>query len=151
MALKFTIHLKNIKHLKDNLQKLKPLLLEAAAESLYQSAQMILSESQDEYVPRDTSTLASTGFVAAPDKTENRVSVTLGYGGPAAPYALAVHENPRAGKTGGRSPSGARYKHWAKVGGWKYLETPVKNAAGESGPIVSKLKSDIVAKLNSLG
>ena len=22
------------------------------------------------------------------------------------------------------SPSGKKYKHWAKVGGWKYLEKP---------------------------
>lgn len=126
-------------------------MLQAAAESLYQTGQMIMSESQEEYVPRDTSTLASTGFVEQPEKDTNKVTVTLGYGGPAAPYALAVHENPRAGRTGGRSPSGARYKTWAKTGQWKYLETPVKNAMGESGLIVSKLKADIDAKLRTLG
>jgi hypothetical protein len=42
---------------------------------------------------------------------------------------LAVHENPRSGHTGGVSPSGGRYKHWASVGQWKYLEQPFKERA----------------------
>jgi very-short-patch-repair endonuclease len=40
----------------------------------------------------------------------------------------SVHENPRSGKTGGISPSGFPYEHWAQTGEWKYLETPVKQA-----------------------
>ena len=53
----------------------------------------------------------------------------VGFGGPAAPYALAVHENPRAGKTGGVSPRGKPYRSWAEVGQWKYLETAFKELA----------------------
>ena len=69
-------------------------------------------------------------------------TITMGYGGPAAPYAIAVHENPRAGKTGGLSPSGKPYEHWARTGGWKYLETPLKAATGQ---IAAKLKDDVDA------
>ncbi|MHA1809368.1 MAG: hypothetical protein ACTSYH_03545 [Candidatus Heimdallarchaeaceae archaeon] len=48
----------------------------------------------------------------------------IGY---SAVYALATHENIRAGKTGGTSLSGAKYPHWATVGEWKFLENAVKN------------------------
>ena len=60
--------------------------------------------------------LRSSGHVDPPKITAHGASVELGYGGPAAPYALAVHENPNAGKTDSGS----------QVGQWKYLETPYK-------------------------
>lgn len=54
----------------------------------------------------------------------------------------SVHENPRSGKTEGFSPSGRPYKHWAKVGQWKYLEIPFKAASkGMSNRIAAKVKS----------
>lgn len=99
-------------------------VLLAAAGALYQGATNIMSESKLNYVPVDTGTLRSSGLVEQPKLEGDRVVVVLGYGGPAAPYALAVHENPRSGKTGGVSPSGQPYKRWARVGQWKYLETP---------------------------
>jgi hypothetical protein len=64
----------------------------------------------------------------------------MGYGGPSAPYALAVHENPRAGQTGGISPKGQPYEHWAHTGQWKYLETPLKAAVPD---ITAKMKTDV--------
>jgi len=53
--------------------------------------------------------------------------VIVGY---AASYAIFVHENPRAGKTGGMSPKGLAYKPskgsrrivYSTVGQWKFLE-----------------------------
>ena len=64
-------------------------------------------------------------------------SAYLGY---SAVYALKVHENPRAGKTGGVSPRGQKYGSgltqsgnkstritWARKGKWKFLEDPMKN------------------------
>lgn len=42
-----------------------------------------------------------------------------------AEYAAYIHEHPRSGQTGGRSPSGAPYYRWARVGQWKYLEQPL--------------------------
>ena len=57
-------------------------------------------------------------------------------------YAPFVHENPRAGKTGGFSPKGVEYKApinpsgkrstqavFSAVGKWKFLEDPLKKNA----------------------
>lgn len=73
--------------------------------------------------------LRSSIQTLAPEVTSNSASVTIAAGGAAAPYAKAVHENPRAGQTGGYSPSGKKYKHWSRVGQWKFLETPAMEAA----------------------
>ncbi len=97
----------------------------ALAAALYQEGESIMARSKETYCPVDTGTLRDSGFVSPPVD----LSVELGYGGAAAPYALAVHETPRAGHTGGRSPREQPYRHWAKVGEWKYLETPFKAAA----------------------
>ena len=102
--------------------------LKAAAKQLYKSANVIMDDSKSNYVPVETGTLRSSGLVEPPVVEGGRVVVTLGYGGPAAPYALSVHENPRSGKTGGVSPSGRKYRRWAKVGEWKYLSTPFELA-----------------------
>ncbi len=56
--------------------------------------------------------------------------IVIGYGGAARAYAVAVHENPRAGKTGGVSPSGGKYKFFATTGRWKYLSQPFKARKG---------------------
>jgi len=104
-------------------------LLKAA---LFQEGEKIMAASL-EIVPVATGVLLASGHVQKPQKAFGTVFVELGYGGAAAPYALAVHENPRAGKTGGVSPQGIPYRrnkqgqptwsHHAK-GQWKYLEQP---------------------------
>lgn len=101
----------------------------------------VMAESQEQFVPVDTGVLRASGHVVTPRRSKGPVSaeaaaltafrpesvtVALGYGGPACAYALSVHENPRSGRTGGVSPSGRPYAHWATVGQWKYLETPFK-------------------------
>jgi hypothetical protein len=66
-------------------------------------------------------------------------AVEVGY---TATYAPFVHENPRAGKTGGVSPKGVAYKApinpsgkrstqavFSVVGKWKFLEDPLKKNA----------------------
>jgi hypothetical protein len=82
-------------------------------------------------VPVVTNTLRSSGTVEAPVITADEVSVGMGYGGAAKKYARKVHENPRAGKTGGFSPSGKKYYPrpgipvpYSTVGEWKFLEKP---------------------------
>ncbi len=117
------------------------------ASSLYESAEKIMTLSKENYVPVETGTLRSTGRVDPPRVNGPYVEVTLGYGGPSARYALAVHENPRAGKTYGVSPQGKPYKRWAKTGQWKYLETPVKESSGE---IVEHLKKRVNQKLSDI-
>lgn len=68
--------------------------------------------------------LRTTGHVSPVEDDGERMTITVGYGGPSAPYAVKVHENPRSGKTGGVNPDGSKRKQWAKVGQWKYLEQP---------------------------
>lgn len=81
-------------------------------------------------VPRRDGVLAGSGTVLPPKFDGKTVTIEIGYGGAASGYAMSVHENPRSGKTGGVSPRGVRYKKWAAVGQWKYLEQPVKSARG---------------------
>lgn len=106
--------------------------------ALYQEGLALAAEA-DALVPRDTGNLAASQFVTPPSGVP--VQVVVGYGGAAAPYALAVHENPRSGRTGGVSPQGKAYKHFARVGQWKYLETPFKaRTAGFSDRLGVHLK-----------
>ena len=99
------------------------------ATPLLMEAELVMTESKKQ-VPVVTSNLKNTGHVNPPEMRGNELSVELGYGSTAEPYALSVHENPRAGKTAGMSPSGKRYRKgtWSKVGKWKYLEDPLNDA-----------------------
>jgi hypothetical protein len=97
---------------------------------LFLEGERIIGDSKENYVPVDFGTLRNSGFVEPPKVSGRKVKVRCGFGGPAAPYALSVHENPRAGKTGGVSPSGRKYQHWAQTGEWKYLEKPFNAALG---------------------
>lgn len=76
-------------------------------------------------VPVMDGQLRASGVVLPVEASGDTLTLTLGFGGPAAPYAIKVHENPRSGKTGGVSPSGRKYKKWAKVGAYKFLEGPM--------------------------
>lgn len=97
-----------------------------AARSLFQQGQVIMGASK-RLVPVDTGALRSTGTVERPVIKRGDVSVTLAFGGPAEPYAAAVHENLNA-----RHP----------VGQAKYLEQPVLEAmptlAGDLGKDILK-------------
>lgn len=98
--------------------------VEAASRRLKQMAEAIMTKSK-ELVPVDTSALKNSGVVMDPEVGSGKVTVTLGYGGPAAPYAIPVHEipPPPAESVGGRSAV-----HQPPTT-WKYLELPVLQAA----------------------
>lgn len=85
-----------------------------------------------ELTPRDRSGLVNSANL---QPSNNGLTVTLGYG---TPYARRTHENPRAGRTGGVSPKGQRYKHWAAVGEYKFLEKAMEEAAVTAWPDVAK-------------
>ena len=61
-------------------------------------------------------------------------------------YAWSVHENKRAGKTGGKSPSGASYRPpagsneiaFASSGQWKFLESAMKESRKRMRKIIEK-------------
>lgn len=118
--------------LKSELERYGEETLVAMGEALTMEANELMTASK-RLVPVNTGNLRDSGYVAPVALDGTHATIELGYGGPAAPYALYVHENPRAGKTGGVSPSGKPYPRnkggkptWAETGEWKFLETPYK-------------------------
>jgi len=87
---------------------------------LLKAGMLLLRESKKQ-VPVDTGVLRASGYVD-PAIVRNGMRVYVGYH---AVYAARVHENLRAGGTYGESPSGRKYKHWANVGNYKFLEWPL--------------------------
>jgi hypothetical protein len=96
--------------------------------ALFREGESIMGDSKEKFVPVVTGNLRSSGHVDKPKITTKGASVELGFGGPAAPYALAVHENPNTGKTAEGS----------RVGEWKYLETPYKQHLKDMDERVAK-------------
>lgn len=109
--------------------------LDVRTRSIYRAvieeAESIMAVSKEHFVPVDQGVLRSSGTVKVVENDGTVTAVELTYGGASAPYAVTVHENPRAGRTGGLTPSGRMRKHWASVGQWKYLEQPF--LAAQSG------------------
>lgn len=142
MARRFiNVKVKGLPELEAELVRLGRRAPKALGSAFFQIAEEIIGLSKEKFVPVDQGILRASGFVEVPKISGSNVSVELGFGGPAGKgniggdsnkekvgYAIVVHENPRAGKTGGTSPKGRSYKTWSTVGGWKYLERPF-NAA----------------------
>lgn len=82
------------------------------AAALYREGQRIRAASMEE-VPVDLGVLRSTAHVELSQATAGEVLVEIGYGGPAAQYALRQHEE-------------LDYRH--TVGKAKYLEDPFRRA-----------------------
>lgn len=80
-----------------------------AAAALYQEAEILMTEAKDR-TPWETGVLRGTGHVQEPTYSAGEVRVELGFGGPAAPYAIFVHENLTA-----RHPRGGRAKFLESV------------------------------------
>jgi hypothetical protein len=166
-----TLEVQGIPALLANLEKLASGQQVAIGRGLFRWGEEVMAEAKGQLVPVDTGVLRASGFVmtrslrdvppgavpspeavaAMQPRTADDVAAVLGFGGPAAPYALAVHENPRSGKTGGISPQGKRYKHFARVGQWKYLETAVKNHAGRLAEVVATEVRVFVQQLGQRG
>ena len=87
-------------------------------------AEDVMADSQENHVPVMDNHLRSSAYVKS-GRDGRGVFAHLGY---SAAHARRTHENPRAGKTGGVSPSGRKYKKWAKVGAYKFLERPFRAA-----------------------
>jgi hypothetical protein len=114
-----------------NLEVLGEQMYPALGRALTRFAELdIAAVAKHDFVPVIFGALRSSIHVEKDiEFTSSTVTVFVSAGGAAAPYARKVHENPRAGITGGLSPSGRRYKRWSHVGQWKYLETPAIEAA----------------------
>jgi hypothetical protein len=94
--------------------------------ALYEEGEDIMREAKL-ITPVDTGTLRGSGHVRLPEIKLGSVSVELGFGGAAAPYAIYVHENLTA-----------RHNPPTRA---KYLEEPLKAAQrGMAARLARKLK-----------
>ena len=94
-----------------NLRKLERDTPQLVGKALFQQAERIMTEIKTvPIVPVDTGVLRNTGHVQPPKNDGRGVSVTLGFGGPAAPYAAIQHE---------------RLDYHHPVGQAKYLSEPL--------------------------
>jgi hypothetical protein len=128
MALTIKARIRGSKALQRELKKRGREAPKAMAKALFQEAERIMGKSK-RIVPVDKGPLRASGHVQLPEIRGKKVSVTLGYGGAAAPYAVIVHEKPA--------------RHNAPTQ-WKYLEVPLNEAIpGMAGRIARSLRRDV--------
>lgn len=147
---KFTVRHSGLKQTISVLKQLGKKAPRALGDALFDEADQIIGRSKADFVPVRDGHLRASGKALLPVINGNRVTVEAGFGDNSAPYALAVHENPRAGKTGGVSPSGRQYARtkkgkglWAKTGQWKYLEVVYREAVfGMDARIAERLRAE---------
>lgn len=154
MARRVQIKIEGLEELNATLRRLAKAAPQLVAEHLYRWAEeQIANEARRRYVPVVTGALRASIITQPPVVIGTKVGMIVGAGGPAAPYALSVHENPRSGKTRGISPQGHKYyprpgqtRSYSVVGQWKYLETPALVAvSGADRTLVRPLQRDIEA------
>lgn len=98
---------------------------DAAQGALYQFGESVMTEAKV-LCPVDTGNLRASGHVQAPRIENGDILVTLGFGGPAASYAIVVHEDLTARHTTGQA---------------KYLELPLlQNAPKLKGFVAAAIK-----------
>jgi hypothetical protein len=87
------IRLQSDGNIRRELQRIANRIPEAAGRALHEEGQTIITRAKsDPSFPVDTGALRASGTVDAPKTRGRRVEVDIGFGGPAAPYALYVHE-----------------------------------------------------------
>jgi hypothetical protein len=145
MAFNRTITITGMDEVMKSLAAYSALAKTAAAQAVVREAEAIKKESQDNLVPVDTGVLRDKAYTSEAKIEGDTVSAEVGYYGP---YASRIHENIRAGQTGGESPSGRKYRHWATTGGYKYLERAVMSAeSGMLERIADRMRNSIGGKL----
>jgi hypothetical protein len=85
-----------VKKVKNEFAKVQRATQQDVADLLYQEAEVIMTASKRYYVPVVTGALRNSGTVLRPVITDDSITVTLGFGGDAAPYAAIVHEYPKS-------------------------------------------------------
>ena len=109
----------------ERLKKLAAKYPDAIGRALFVAGENIMRISKRDFVPVDLGPLRASGHVRPPERGQGTmISVALVYGGPSARYAIEQHEN-------------LDYQH--TVGEAKYLEKPLKAAAGGMVKELSKL------------
>jgi hypothetical protein len=131
--------IKGVNELKRNLSRIAMRNPKVLGKALFDEAENIMAASK-RIVPVDFGALRSSGHVEKPEIRGMDVSVTMGYGGAAADYAIPVHEIPPPPRksSGGRS---ARHRPPTQ---WKYLEQPFKAARrGLTERLGRKVKAEL--------
>lgn len=113
LAKKSGFTLKGTKKMQRAMRNVGGQVSDQAKGALRLEGEQIMTRSKREFVPVDLGALRSSGHVQEPVRSGRDVSVTLAYGGPAAPYAVVQHES-------------LHFSH--RVGGPKYLERPMRDA-----------------------
>jgi hypothetical protein len=122
-----TFEIKGLRELTQKLQQAGLKVRPALRQALYECAEEVRGKAL-RVTPKDTGTLRNSVKNYGVKGSGAVLVATIGAGGPAIPYALAVHEHPS-----GHSPRSWRGKkkhkkiHWTLPGtGPKYLERPAK-------------------------
>jgi len=108
--------------------------------ALNASAEVVMTTSKRDFVPVVTGLLQDSGTVLGVEQKGDMVVATLGYGGAAYEYALAVHEAPDT------IPSGVRQGEVWGQGKNKYLSKPLYMLAPEIPRMMEKLMSAAVQR-----
>ena len=103
--------------------------------ALFGEGEEIMRRSK-QIVPVDTGALRASGHVVPPKPQRFPVIVELAYGGPSAPYALAVHEKMEVKHTNGQA---------------KYLEVPFKARQTGMSQRIAKAMRTSFEQLRLLG
>lgn len=95
--------------IKERLRRMEGLIPNAVAQGIYLEGNNVMTESK-EMSPVEWGTLKNSGYVTLPEMHGGRLVSELGYGGPAAEYAVVQHEH-------------IEYRH-PEGGEAKFLEKP---------------------------
>lgn len=101
------VQIKGLNEARKRLSSLKKKFPRKLKAALVRRCELIMTDSKENYVPIDQSTLKNSGHVVV---DPNKIAATLAFGGPAEAYAVIQHE---------------REDFHHEVGGAKYLERPL--------------------------
>lgn len=108
-------------------------------------AELVMTDSKNNYVPVEYGTLRSSGTVHDVERKGKEISVSMSYGGAASAYALTVHEHPSSFDPPSWEAAGeVNFKPRGR--GPKYLEMPLREAVkGMAQRIAQRLGVEKVA------
>jgi hypothetical protein len=98
-------------------QLLEDHLPKVVGDAMRAEMEIELTEAQNR-TPVDTGALRASGFVSGPESDGSELTVSIGFGGPAVPYAVHVHEDLEA---------------YHKVGQAKFLESTLLESVPHLG------------------
>jgi hypothetical protein len=102
MAEVFKVTVEGLPKLKEALERVGKNSVKIMASELHKEAEALMTEAKQE-TPVDTGALRASGHVKVPQTDNDSAVVVCGFGGPAAGYAVIVHENLEANHPTGKA------------------------------------------------